>query len=199
MLLVLDTAEAPCSIALIDGDHVVDRRHELVGRGHAERLVPMLDSLLAGRRPTAIAVDCGPGSFTGLRVGIAAARALGLAWGVPVAGLSSTALIAAAHFFASDDDDDVVVTQMGGHGELFVEGFTRAGLVTTLPLASLPPDAARIAIGNRRAIGSGSGLVAAEAPAWPDAANVVLLPADRRALPVRPIYVRPPDAKPAAA
>lgn len=198
MLLVLDTAEAACSVALIEDGHVIDRRHELVGRGHAERLVPMLGELLAGRRPTAIAVDCGPGSFTGLRVGIAAARALGLAWEVPVAGLSSTALIAAAHFAASDDDD-VVVTQMGGHGELFVEGFARAGLVTTLPLASLPPDAARLAIGGRRAIGSGSALIADEAPAWPDAANVALLPADRRDLPVRPIYVRPPDAKPAAA
>ncbi len=198
MLLVLDTAEAACSAALIDDDRVVDHRHELVGRGHAERLVPMLDELLARRRPTAVAVDCGPGSFTGLRVGIAAARALGLAWQVPVAGYSSTALLAATHF-ATSSDDEVVVAQMGGHGEVFVEGFTRTHLVTSLPLASMTPDAARIVIGERTTIGSGSALVATDRPAWPDAANFRLLPAERRALPVRPIYVRPPDAKPAAA
>ena len=53
----------------------------MVGRGHAERLVPMIAELLGGRRPDAILVDCGPGSFTGVRVGLAAAHGLAIGWG----------------------------------------------------------------------------------------------------------------------
>ncbi len=74
---------------------------ETVGRGHAERLVPMIETLLAdagGIIPDAILIDCGPGSFTGVRVGLAAAIGLGMGWGVPVAGCSSMALVAAARF-----------------------------------------------------------------------------------------------------
>ena len=87
MELVIDSATAACSVALIDGPRVVDQRHELVGRGHAERLLPMIDELLGGRRPTAILVDCGPGSFTGVRVGLAAAHGLAIGWGVPLHGI----------------------------------------------------------------------------------------------------------------
>ena len=86
--LVIDTATAACSVALIAGDQVIDRRHEVVGRGHAERLVPMIAELglggPGGGRAERILVDCGPGSFTGIRVGIAAARGLAIGWGVPV-------------------------------------------------------------------------------------------------------------------
>jgi tRNA threonylcarbamoyladenosine biosynthesis protein TsaB len=96
MLLVIDSATAACSVALVDGERLLDERHELVGRGHAERLVPMVAELLGGRRPSAIAVDCGPGSFTGLRVGLAAAHGLAIGWRVPLTGYSSLALIAAA-------------------------------------------------------------------------------------------------------
>ena len=76
-VLVIETATAACSVALLDGDRVVAARHELVGRGHAERLVPMIGEVLAEagqNRADLIQVDCGPGSFTGLRVGISAAR-----------------------------------------------------------------------------------------------------------------------------
>src|SRR5437868_6719428 len=97
-ILVIETATAACSVALLDGKQVAAARHELVGRGHAERLVPMIGEVLAEAgcaRAALIQVDCGPGSFTGIRVGLAAARALALAWGVPVAGYSAMALIAA--------------------------------------------------------------------------------------------------------
>ena len=97
MLLVIDSATAACSVALLAADGaVLDAVHEVVGRGHAERLLPMIEALLAGRRPVAILVDCGPGSFTGVRVGLAAAQGLAIGWKVPVAGYSSMALIAAA-------------------------------------------------------------------------------------------------------
>ena len=86
MLLVIDSATAACSVALIDGDRLVDERHEVVGRGHAERLVPMIEEMLAGRRPIGILVDCGPGSFTGVRVGLAAAHGLALGWSLPGSG-----------------------------------------------------------------------------------------------------------------
>ena len=96
MLLVIDSATAACSAALIgpDGD-LIDERHEIVGRGHAERLLPMVADLLGGRVPDSILVDCGPGSFTGVRVGLAAAHGLAIGWKVPLAGYSSLAVVAA--------------------------------------------------------------------------------------------------------
>ena len=95
MLLVIESATAACSVALIDGETLIDERHEIVGRGHAERLIPMISEMLGDRRPDAILVDCGPGSFTGVRVGLAAAQGLAIGWGVPLAGYSAMALIAA--------------------------------------------------------------------------------------------------------
>src|SRR3546814_9990139 len=95
MLLVIESATAACAVALIDGERLVGERHEVVGRGHAERLIPMIEEMLGGRRPRGILVDCGPGSFTGVRVGLAAAHGLAIGWGIPLAGYSSLALIAA--------------------------------------------------------------------------------------------------------
>ena len=129
MLLVIDSATAACSVALIDGDRLVDERHAVVGRGHAEHLLPMIESLLGTRRPAAIAVDCGPGSFTGLRVGLAAAHGLAIGWQVPLSGYSSLAVIAAAAPPAErgtgDGGDDQVALDVElaqvalGHGDQF--------------------------------------------------------------------------------
>lgn len=207
MLLAIETAETACSAALIaDDGQVVDERHELVGRGHAERLIPMIADLLGERRPDAIVVDCGPGSFTGLRVGIAAARGLGLGWNVPVYGYSSTALLAAMAFERTADDV-LTVAMAGGHGQLFVERFQRVPFASLGPLASLVPAAAAAACGNGGiVVGSGARSLADAATGDVDplpldlrAADVRLLPpADRRLAP-RPIYGRAPDAKPKAA
>src|SRR5882757_7950579 len=101
--LVIETSTAACSAALIEGGVVIAAAHEVVGRGHAERLVPMIAELPGGGRAARILVDCGPGSFTGVRVGIAAARGLALGWGAEAFGYSSLALLAASGFAAHSD------------------------------------------------------------------------------------------------
>lgn len=199
--LIIDTATAACSVALVDDGIVVARIHEVLDRGHAERLVPMIAELPEGGRADAIAVDCGPGSFTGVRVGIAAARGLGLGWNVPVHGFSSTTLIAAAAFAARACPALAVVLE-AGHGEIFMQSFTPA-LEPLDPLASLKPEAAVDALGGLPAIGNGVRRLLAVDPALdatealPDAAAWRLLPQALAKLPTRPIYGRAPDAKPA--
>jgi tRNA threonylcarbamoyladenosine biosynthesis protein TsaB len=197
MILVIDSATAACSAALIDGSVLIDERFELVGRGHAERLLPMIEELLDGRRPQAILVDCGPGSFTGVRVGLAAAQGLAIGWGLSVAGYSSTAALAVAA-----GDAPVAAALQGGHGELFVQSYGGDPLAPLDALRSLAPDAAARSIEAPLVLGSGAeALVTARSHGeWrdvlPRAADARLLPQQLRALPARPIYGRAPDAKP---
>jgi len=202
--LVIETATAACSVALIEGGTVIDARHEVVGRGHAERLVPMIAELPKGGRAPRILVDCGPGSFTGVRVGIAAARGLALGWGAEAFGYSSLPLVAAAGFTRNPGWSSLAVVLEGGHGEVFMQAFD-AQLAPLSALASLKPEAVLAALDGRPAIGNGvrflkaldDGMALAEA--LPDAADAVLLPPTLSALPPRPIYGRAPDAKPLAA
>lgn len=199
MLLVIDSATEACSAALIDGNRLLDERHEVVGRGHAERLVPMIQELLDGRRPDAILVDCGPGSFTGVRVGLAAAHGLSIGWKVPLTAYSSLAVIAAAA-----EGDQIAVALQGGHGQLFVQSYGRDPLMPLDPLRSLTPEDAAGLINARRIYGSGAEtLVTARGhgdafEALPRAAHALLLPLELRSSPARPVYGRAPDAKPMA-
>lgn len=195
--LVIDTATAACSVAVIENGRVTGAIHEAVGRGHAERLVPMIAELLGDTRADAVLVDCGPGSFTGVRVGLAAAIGLGIGWGVPVSGYTSTALIAAAGFDDHPEWLALAVVLEGGHGELFMEGYDRS-MAPAAPLASLKPEEVLARLDGRPAIGSGAKRLpdGVGVDALPDAARAVLLPAALRALPPRPIYGRAPDAKP---
>jgi tRNA threonylcarbamoyladenosine biosynthesis protein TsaB len=198
MLLVIDSATAACSAALLGEDGIViDQRHEIVGRGHAERLLPMIADLLGPRIPDAILVDCGPGSFTGVRVGLAAAHGLAIGWKVKLAGYSSLALIAAA-----SGADEVAVALTGGHGEIFVQSYGGEPIAPLDALRSLTPDEAAAAVGAGLVYGSGAAaLVAARGSgraveALPRAADARLLPAALRGLAPRPIYGRAPDARP---
>ncbi len=202
MELVIATATAACSIAVLDGGLVAAARHEVVGRGHAERLVPQIAELLADAdRPSSILVDCGPGSFTGVRVGLAAARALGLGWGVPVRGCSGMALIAAGIFANNTAPQGLCVALTGGHGEIFVQRFIRAPFAALADLASLTPEAAAATVPDALVVGSGAAaLVAARGwgdahEAFPRAADARLLPSAFVNLPPIPIYGRAPDAK----
>jgi tRNA threonylcarbamoyladenosine biosynthesis protein TsaB len=197
MLLVIDTATSACSVALIENGEVLAERHETIGRGHAELLLPMIESLLAGRRPDSILVDCGPGSFTGVRVGVAAAHGLAIGWQVPLTGYSSTSAIA-----AGADADEVAVALQGGHGQLFVQSFRNDPLAPVDDLRSLPPGEAAASVSAELVLGSGAeSLVSARGhgralDAQPRAAAAALLPEMLRTLPPRPIYGRAPDATP---
>lgn len=201
--LVIETATAACSVALLEGGARIAARHEVVGRGHAERLVPMIAELPDGGRAGAILVDVGPGSFTGIRVGLAAARGLALGWGAQVAGFSSLALLAARGLADRPDLAAIVAVMEGGHGEVFVQRFDRTLRAEDAPL-SLRPEAALERIGGTPAIGSGVPRLRALRPdlagaeALPSAADIPLLPDALAELPPRPFYGRAPDAVPAA-
>lgn len=189
--LAIDTATAACSVALFDGDDLIAHAHDVVGRGHAERLLPMIAEFPECGRADRILVDCGPGSFTGVRVGLAAARALAFAWKAEVHGYGSTTLIAARAFAADPLLTDLAVALTGGHGEWFVQCFTAEPFAMTTELSSLTPDAARTVIGARAMFGS----VAGANELLPDARAVPLLPAGFAHLAPSPIYGRAPDAK----
>lgn len=194
--------------------------HETRERGHAERLMPMMAEVMQeaglafcdiGR----IAVTVGPGSFTGVRGGVAAARGLALASGIAAVGATSLAVMA-------HQADEQLGTARGvrllavavdaRRGSVYLQLFTGARDEAGPPLLLAADDAARL-IGPRPVIvvGSGAGLVAGAiraaggqaeatlADLQPDARSLALLAPDLApAHPLRPLYLRPPDVKPQA-
>jgi tRNA threonylcarbamoyl adenosine modification protein YeaZ len=196
MILAIDTSTAACTVALFDASgRCIAHRDELIGRGHAERLVPMIDELLDGRTADRVIVGVGPGSFTGIRVGIAAAQGLAIGWGAQLAGMSSLALLAAG----AKGQTNVAAAMCGGHGELFVQEFE--ALTPTTPLLNLVPTEAAALISAQLVVGPGAAALteargSGEAVAtWPRAADALNLPEKLRTLPPRPIYARAPDAR----
>jgi len=197
-VLAIDCATEACSAALFEDDVLLAGTRETIGRGHAERLVPMIAELPGKGRAERIVVSLGPGSFTGVRIGLAAARALGLAWRAEVLGYPTLALVAA---MARDKHPGpVTVCMTGGHGEWFVQDFAADGLPEA-PLASLAPLKAAAAASHPLVAGSqAEGLVAlrgsGEALALlPDARRLPLLPPALLAGDLTPHYGREPDAR----
>ena len=201
--LVIDTATAACSVALIEDGLVIAAANDEVGRGHAERLIPMIATLPDGGRASHILVDVGPGSFTGIRVGVAAARGLAIGWGSTVSGYSSLTLIAAGAIAGDDLRDPFAVVIEGGHGEVFMQLFTAHPRIAALDeMVSLPPQAALARLGDSVALGSGVGRLTGLPDEqnggvdWlPDTAQAMSLPEPLRSLPPKPLYGRAPDAK----
>ncbi len=202
MILAIDTSTAACTAALFDDDgQCFARADELIGRGHAERLAPMLETLLAGRSADRILVGVGPGSFTGIRVGLAAASGLAIGWDASLCGLSSLALLAASVGAAGT----VAAAMTGGHGEIFVQQFD-SRLNPGTEVLNLPPLEAAAAISAEVVVGSGAeALVGARGTGkavevWPSAAFALDLPEALRSLAPVPLYARAPDAvaRPAA-
>ncbi|HKH27465.1 MAG TPA: tRNA (adenosine(37)-N6)-threonylcarbamoyltransferase complex dimerization subunit type 1 TsaB [Sphingomicrobium sp.] len=198
MILAIDTSTAACSAALFDSDGTcLAHRDELIGRGHSERLVPMLEELLGGRRADEILVGIGPGSFTGIRVGIAAAQGLTIAWNCELKGMSSLALLAAG----AETNGDVAAAVDGGHGELFVQQFAGRTFEVKSELLNLPPSEAAERIDAETVVGPGAeALIEARRSGsamdgWPSARNALRLPEALRSLVPKPIYARAPDAR----
>lgn len=217
MILAIDTALAATSACLLAPGRFEPIAAEtlFMEAGHAEALLPLIDRVMA-REPegfgalTRIAVTIGPGSFTGIRIGVAAARAFGLAFRVPVVGVSTLAALAAPAI-AVGARPPIVAAIDARHGNVYVQGFGAKGETLLGPALMPAADAAR-ALGSRplRLIGSGGPLIARVAlalgvttdtdgfHALPDIVFVARLGllADPDHAIARPLYLKSPDAKP---
>jgi tRNA threonylcarbamoyladenosine biosynthesis protein TsaB len=166
LTLAIDTALAACTVGLV-GDDGVEVASACVEapRGHAERLVPMVQALLtqtadAPARIQRIAVTIGPGSYTGLRVGLAAARAFGMAWSVPVDGCTTLLPVALAAL-ASGAPAPLWVVHDAGRGWLYAQEFSATGQPLGIPEALSPEAAAQrmagcVIAGSAAAVVSGA-------------------------------------------
>lgn len=198
-MLAIECATEACSLALFEGEALLDSRHEILGRGHAEQLVPLIASLPGKGRAGLIRVSLGPGSFTGVRIGLAAARALGLAWEAEVRGYPTLALVAATA--QAIRPGPLSVCMSGGHGEWFVQDFA-ADLAADGEPRSVTPAASAgrwnrpVIAGNRArekaALEAGHPLAL---DLLPDARLVARLPAHLFTDKLVPTYGRGPDAR----
>ncbi len=199
--LVIDTSSAILSVALFEaspsgGDVLLGHDHRSVGRGHAEQLIPVIAALADGGRAARVLVGCGPGSFTGIRIGIAAARALAFAWGAELQGFDSLALLAVQARRLSGAAE-VAVAVDGGHGEWFVAE-------QPLAVRSMSPADAAVGIVTSFVAGAhAADLVALRGhgtaiTAEADAREALALPPEAMLAIATPLYGRAPDAKVAA-
>jgi tRNA threonylcarbamoyladenosine biosynthesis protein TsaB len=216
-ILAIDTALGACSVVIMDAATAQPVAMEQVpmARGHAEALVPMLARVAEAsgqplRNVDRVAVTVGPGSYTGLRVGVSAARAVGLAAGVPVVGVTTLSALAAP-VIGTEFGRLVCVVIDARHGHVYTTILGTGGRTIIAPrIASLKEAARLIGSGPVSIIGSAALMVAQEAwaigldavvldtPAAPDirwVARLGLL-ADPAAAPPLPVYMRAPDAQP---
>jgi tRNA threonylcarbamoyladenosine biosynthesis protein TsaB len=215
-MLAIDTALENCSVGVVCPGSAPVLMTETIGRGHAERLFGMIEAAMADAGLAfsdldRIAVTIGPGSFTGLRVGIAAARGLAMVSGCPVVGVGTLAAIAER---AREIAGPVPVLAVldAKRGEVYAQLFGENGEPATAPAADSPASFAALATPATMLAGSGAALVAHDAAAdavgrivhcasAPDIGALVRLglAAPAPSGPPRPLYLRPPDAKPQTA
>ena len=213
-ILAIDTSLGACSACLFDSasGEMLARETVWLDRGHDQALVPLIDRVVAqggGRSAVErVAVTVGPGSFTGIRVGISAARAIGLATGAPVVGVSTLSAYVAPLMI--EWRDGVVAGAIDArHGRAYVAAFA-SGSPIIPPKVMTPREAARaMGSGPLRLAGTGAAALAIEAwsmgfaaevvsdAAAPDIAFVARLgaAADPTSAPPRPLYLKAPDVK----
>src|ERR1700741_942833 len=143
-VLALDSSGAACSTALWRRGTVVAPRYREMARGHAEALIPMLAETMAEagdslRSLDAVAVTVGPGAFTGIRIGLATARGIGLAAGIPVIGVTTFAAVAGANPRAGRGAAGLLVRLDSRRGDVFAQLFS-SDLTPAQPPAILAPD-----------------------------------------------------------
>ncbi len=215
-IFAIDTALEACSATVFDTEQEAIVAHEsmAMARGHAEALMPLIARVIGKSQLTfaqidRIAVTTGPGSFTGLRIGISAARGLGLAAGKPVVGLSTLAAYAAP-FIAADDTLPVAVAIDARHGHVYLQVTAAGGRTVVTPRVVPIEEAVRLARGGKvRLTGNAANILAAAWPtndppslveqcAAPDIEWVARLGASvtESTSPPKPLYLRPPDAQP---
>jgi tRNA threonylcarbamoyl adenosine modification protein YeaZ len=212
LTLAFDTCFQCCSAAVGDGTgRVLAAVDEPMEIGHGERLMPMLGEVLAaagaGYRDVArIAVTRGPGSFTGLRIGVAAARGLALALDRPIVSATSLELIAAPLI----ERDQVLAVAIATRDRLiYLQAFENGTSTYGPQLATPSAAAAALPLRRCRIVGSGSTLLAearaalhletdADLPTVLPRAHDLIAIVDRLpvAAPLVPLYLREPDAKP---
>ena len=217
LILAIDTALDACAAAVLDTEagHLVAQESQAMKRGHAEALMPLIGRVIAQSGVTfaaldRIAVTTGPGSFTGLRVGLSAARGIALAANKPVVGVTTLSAYAAP--VVSQNGEHPVVSAIDArHDHVYLQVVSGNGGSLILPrVAAIEEalDAARFGaphlVGNAARIladrwpSDGPPPFAVDAQAAPDIAWVGWLGAavSPDTAPARPFYLRAPDAKP---
>src|SRR6478752_10365289 len=179
-VLAIDTALEACSAAVFDTDRggITASESIAMARGHAEAVMPLIARVMdlaeiEFANLDRIAVTTGPGSFTGLRVGIAAARGIALAAGKPAIGLSTLAAFAAP-FIAADDTLPVVVAIDARHDNVYLQVFGPGGRTVVSPRVVPLREALRVATASTpRITGSAANKLASLWPSGERAPSVV--------------------------
>jgi len=214
-LLAIDTALDRCSVAVAAAGRPLVLQSETIGRGHAERLFGMVSAAVADAGLDfdafdRMAVTVGPGSFTGVRIGIAAVRGFALVIGCPVAGIGTLDAVAETARECAGPVPVMAVLD-AKRDEVYAQAFDADGRPLWEPAAGPAAALAGRIAGGMVLAGSGARLVAAALPAGtarivhedtaPDIAALVRLglAAEPPSGPPRPVYLRPPYAKPQAA
>ena len=221
-LLALDTCFDACSVAagrrLRSLTPSIAYAAEPMATGHAERLMPMIASVMAdaGMRfdeLERIAIATGPGTFTGARIAVSAARALSLATGASIVAVSSLTLMAMNPVVETRGADRLAIATDARRGEVYFQVFHPRSLESLSPPALLTVEAAAAVLAGTSSVIAGSGAAAVCAAArdngdkaraicpelLPEAIDMLFLSSEWPSVArVAPLYLRPPDAKPPA-
>lgn len=221
-ILAFDTCYDACSVAAARGIRSltpsIAAAFEPMASGHAERLMPMIEDVmgqieLSFKSLNIIAVTNGPGTFTGTRISVAAARALALATGAEIVAVSSLRLMAMNPVIPAAVGRTIAIATDARRGEVYLQVIDRHTLAAIAPpkVISIEEAATTLGTGPISIAGSGAEALVAEAQRrgcdarkvtqslLPDAFDMLFAAMDEpRIASVEPIYMRPPDAKPPA-